>query len=445
MRLWRKYIGLILVPMLILAGCSEETTSKEAQPQKETKSQEETEQKPDYKVDLPKELKGHHVLAGPGKYAGDNYDEEKVKAEIDQFPKDLTPEQYYQKLLELLAEDYTSYIRFFETFDTSLNVVGQAPDGEVAIKLPKEKEVNVMILLDSSGSMAGTVEGGVKMDQAKKAVQDFAAKMPEGANVSLQVYGHEGSNQQKDKEMSCKSIENVYPLGEYNKTKFDSALKKFQPAGWTPLSRAMNAARKELSNHVGSNVQNIVYVVSDGVETCDGDPVAAAEKLNQSEMKAVVNIIGFDVDDDGQKALKSVAEAGGGTYQTADSGADLEEQLDQEYDRLWRQWDQWEDTQQRKVDKLDDKKVKVIDETDDKMVRLADEEDDRLQDALDYLDDHDEINVEGVSQWINERESVLQDYSNAKESELTDAVNENESRLQDDLNKREDEAREKYQ
>lgn len=347
-------------------------------------------------------------------------------------------------MLGLLAEDYTRYIHFFETFDTFLSYDGKGPDGIKGPKLPEDKEVNIVILLDSSGSMAGKVSGGVKMDLAKKAVKDFASKMPEGANVSLQVYGHKGSNAERDKKVSCNGIEEVYPLGPYDSSGFQSALGKFKPAGWTPLAKAMENARRKLAGRSGENVQNIVYVVSDGVETCGGDPVEAAKALNQSDIQAVVNIIGFDVDDAGQKALKAVAEAGKGTYATVTSGADLEEHFKLEYDRLWRAWDRWEDEQQRKVDLEDDQKIRDIDQVDDEMVRLADVEDDRLTDAWDYLEDVVQTDVSVISDWINRRESVLQDYANNKESELQDQVNENESKLQNELNQMEEEAYDKY-
>src|SRR5690606_19523722 len=96
------------------------------------------------------------------------------------------------------------------------------------------KQVNVEILLDASGSMAGRVSGGVKMDLAKEAIRDFVSKMPEGAQVALRVYGHKGSNQQKDKELSCKSTEVGYPLEAYDKSSFQTSLDQFQTTGRTP-------------------------------------------------------------------------------------------------------------------------------------------------------------------------------------------------------------------
>ena len=43
---------------------------------------------------------------GPGKYAGDKYDEEKVKAELDKLPDNMTADEAYNHLVALLAEDY---------------------------------------------------------------------------------------------------------------------------------------------------------------------------------------------------------------------------------------------------------------------------------------------------------------------------------------------------
>ena len=55
------------------------------------------------------------------------------------------------------------------TIKTNIKEPGgvNAPEGE----LPKQ--VNVEILLDASGSMAGRVSGGVKMDLAKEAIRKF--------------------------------------------------------------------------------------------------------------------------------------------------------------------------------------------------------------------------------------------------------------------------------
>jgi Ca-activated chloride channel homolog len=194
--------------------------------------------------------------------------------------------------------------------------------------------------MDSSGSMAGKVQGQTKMHLAKQAVQQFASNLPEGANVAVRVYGNKGTSSQKDKAISCSSSEMLYPLQPYDSNKFQSAIANLKPAGWTPLAASIKSAKNDLAKQQGEGVQNIIYVVSDGVETCGGNPVQEAKNLHNSNIKAVVNIIGFDVDDSGQKALKAVADAGGGSYQTVNQ-EDLKSYFEEEKSRLSREWLEW--------------------------------------------------------------------------------------------------------
>lgn len=59
---------------------------------------------------------------------------------------------------------------------------------------------------------------------------------------------------------------------------------------------------------------NIVYVVSDGIETCDDDPIKATEELKNSSIAPIVHVIGFDLSSKDPKQLEEIAKAAGGTY-----------------------------------------------------------------------------------------------------------------------------------
>jgi Mg-chelatase subunit ChlD len=193
------------------------------------------------------------------------------------------------------------------------------------IVLPAEKKVYFSILLDASGSMKEKIGNKTKMDIAKAAVQKFASTLPSNSNISLRVYGHKGSGSQSDKVASCNSTEEIYNSVGYQSSSFQSALQFIQASGWTPIAKALEGAAlniESLANVVdSSSVKSYVYVVSDGVETCDGNPVEAAKTLNQSNVK-IVNIIGFDVENKGTTSLKQVAVAGGGEYISVNSAMD---------------------------------------------------------------------------------------------------------------------------
>lgn len=379
---------------------------------------------------------------GPGKYAGDKYDEAKVKAELDQFPKNITGEEAYNRLIPLLAEDYEPIVKKLENFEVSYQL-SDTPDGQAkgSTNAPSGK-LNVEILLDASGSMAGQVGGRSKMELAKEAIRNFASSLPEGTHVALRVYGHKGSNRDKDKSISCKSTEVVYSFAEYDENRFQKSLNRFKPTGWTPLAASIEEAKKDLESKGAENAKNVVYVVSDGIETCGGDPVKAAEELHTSNIKAVVNIIGFDVDNAGQKALKQVAEAGGGVYATVRSQEELKRQFEQEKAKVEQEWSDWwrknrmamGEQSRKKFDEIGD----LIGAFDGEFPLTKRREIKRMFEAKEYLEvkgiiSGDEIYV--LNEKIMNRDNVISDYIVEWEEKLWDEVVEKEEQTADEIDK----------
>ncbi|MDR6227046.1 VWA domain-containing protein [Desmospora profundinema] len=321
---------------------------------------------------------------GPGTYAGKQYDTDQVLQELEKLPENLSTEEAYNELIQLLAEDYQPIDKTIDEFDPSIQVKTSKP-GDIS-RPENETHLNVVILLDASGSMAERVDGKTRMDLAKSAVQSFASSLPSDVHVGLRVYGHKGSNSRKDKEVSCNSNELVYPLKKYDEAAFQKALDRFQPTGWTPLAAAIESAGKDLEKQSSTSKQNVVYVVSDGEETCGGDPVAAARSLYESNIQAIVNIIGFDVDDAGQKALKQAADAGGGSYETVTDERDLSQYFTSEYEILKEKWTRWRKDSEKQVDDRDTINQNELHELAYKdALELVDKENQRLLDATKAL------------------------------------------------------------
>ncbi|WP_312094186.1 VWA domain-containing protein [Niallia sp.] len=238
----------------------------------------------------------------------------------------LSSDEIYDYLVYLLGSgNYKNYYEQLITYDHGF-MMPELPSGEDEATT-KQKKMNVLVLMDASGSMNGQIEGKTKMELAKVAIGKFMEQIPSDANVSLIAYGHVGSSANVDKAKSCSSVESVYSLSVYQAENFTNSLNSFQASGWTPLAGAIKKAEEILKDYPKDDYSNLVYMVSDGVETCDGDPVAAAKQLQSQNIKAKVNIIGFDVDDDGQQQLKQVADSGGGEYITVEDPADLEVQI----------------------------------------------------------------------------------------------------------------------
>ena len=127
-----------------------------------------------------------------------------------------------------------------------------------------------------------------------------------------------------------------------------------KPAGWTPTELAIREAKKDLAEFDGENNTNIVYLVGDGISTCDDDPVAAAKALYDSKITPIINVIGFNVDNDGQRQLKEVAKAVEGTYQDVQDAATLQKELDQA-NKIAKQW---ADLKKRESQSLSHERIK---------------------------------------------------------------------------------------
>lgn len=185
---------------------------------------------------------------------------------------------------------------------------------------------NVLLMLDSSGSMRANAGGTSKIEAAKSALINHVSNAPNKIRFGFLVYGHKGNNQQSGKAESCAEIDILAPLGGIDKNNAESVMTQFQPTGWTPIGASLQKAREAFSGAEENSVNRII-MVSDGLETCGGDPVAEARKLHQEGFKVIVDVVGFDVSSNDAAQLRKIAEAGGGTYFDAKTQSDLTDYL----------------------------------------------------------------------------------------------------------------------
>ena len=237
---------------------------------------------------------------------------------------------------------YAAFVaRFGENYEACGESQQTLPEecAEAAMTSGSPEHLNVELVLDASGSMAGQVGGVSKMEAAREALVAFVGTIPAGASVALRVYGHVGSNDEADKARSCAGTELLQAFGPLDEAAFEQAVASFEPTGWTPLAASLDAAGQDFAQTEQAEAsENVVYLVSDGIETCDGDPVAAARRLHEQDVRAVVNVIGFDVDAEAARQLKAVAEAGGGTYIQADTQQELRRAFLETYAEAWARY-----------------------------------------------------------------------------------------------------------
>ncbi|MBS8225976.1 vWA domain-containing protein [Vannielia litorea] len=197
---------------------------------------------------------------------------------------------------------------------------------------PGAVTTHIILAIDASGSMAGAAGSLSKMEAAKREGRSFLADVHEDIAVGLMVYGHKGTNQPEGKAESCAAREMVHGF-DAPRDALEGAIAALRPVGYTPIAGALEEAGRIIAAlpegaQEGEGPVPVVYLISDGEETCDGDPVAAARALIEGGVKTTVNTIGFAVNAQTEAQLQAIAEAGGGTYYPAEDASALQRQLD---------------------------------------------------------------------------------------------------------------------
>jgi hypothetical protein len=191
----------------------------------------------------------------------------------------------------------------------------------IAAQSASAQSGNVLIVLDSSGSMAGKVGGQVKMKLAEKVVADMVENMPADMNVGLLVYGARSPRAQNN----CEDIELIQPMGSPDAASLNKALAGIQPRGMTPIGGSLRRAAEVLKDLPGSST---IVLVSDGTESCHGDPCLVAKEVHEATgIDVKVHVVGLDVAAGERETLACVAQSGGGKYFAVENEQELRSAL----------------------------------------------------------------------------------------------------------------------
>lgn len=171
-----------------------------------------------------------------------------------------------------------------------------------------------VLVLDASGSMNSSIDGQSKMTIAKDAVRTLVSSWDKNVPLGLTVYGHRSGG--------CTDIESLIPVQPVDPTAFMTTVDALSAGGSTPLTEAVIQAAEQLDYE---HNQATVILVSDGEESCGGDPCEMATQLEKLGVDLTVHVVGFGVtDDDG---LACIAKNTGGQYKKAADAAELKSAL----------------------------------------------------------------------------------------------------------------------
>lgn len=180
----------------------------------------------------------------------------------------------------------------------------------------------MVLLLDSSGSMAEPAGGGQsKIEAARTALHTVIEGLPDQAQVGLRVFGAKVFS--RTDKGACTDSQLVVPPGTDNRADLSAAVGKYKPYGETPIPYALQQAAKDL----GEEGARSIVLVSDGESTCDPDPCKVAADLEKGGIDLQIDVVGLSVSGAARDQLRCIAEAGNGHYYDADSAGDIESRL----------------------------------------------------------------------------------------------------------------------
>lgn len=185
--------------------------------------------------------------------------------------------------------------------------------GRPGLSAGKGDGATIMLILDASGSMQGQIDGKAKIVIARDSLGEIVYGLPDNSKVGLIAYGHR-------KKGDCNDVELVSAVAPIDKSMLVKKIQKLNPKGKTPITLSIKLAIDALKASEG---EATIILVSDGKETCAGDPCGLVRQLKESGVEFEMHVIGFDVSPDERMQLECIAKSGGGRYYSAGNAADF--------------------------------------------------------------------------------------------------------------------------
>ncbi len=153
----------------------------------------------------------------------------------------------------------------------------------------KEPVTRILFVFDASRSMYGQWQDEVKIDIARRLLSEMLDSLRgrKDLQLALRVYGH----QHHFPPQYCDDTKLEVPFSFNNIDKIKYKLKTIVPKGTTPIARSLEESADDFTPC--DNCRNIVILITDGIEECDGDPCEVSLKLQEKGVILKPFIIGI--------------------------------------------------------------------------------------------------------------------------------------------------------
>jgi hypothetical protein len=164
--------------------------------------------------------------------------------------------------------------------------------------------------------MLQRLDGRRRIDLAKAAITGLVSEtLPDSVSFALRVFGHREAD-------ACRSDLEI-PAAPLDRARAASVVASIEAMNLarTPIAESLRLAAGDVARRSGPL---LIVLVTDGEETCDGDPAAVIRELAAGGADVRVNIVGFAIDELMlQETFAEWARLGNGRYFNASDGEQL--------------------------------------------------------------------------------------------------------------------------
>lgn len=167
-----------------------------------------------------------------------------------------------------------------------------------------DEKTRILFLLDGSASMAGIWDQTIKISIAKSVLKDMADSIDKIPNVeyALRAYGHQSPKGLQD----CNDTRLEVPFAPNNYNAISSALGSIKTKGVTPMAYSIEQGAGDFPK---DHSRNFIVILTDGAESCGGDPCRMAKALRDNNVVLKLFVVGFGLDNKLQDEYRCI-----GTY-----------------------------------------------------------------------------------------------------------------------------------
>jgi Ca-activated chloride channel family protein len=169
-------------------------------------------------------------------------------------------------------------------------------------KRPEPPLTRILFVFDCSKSMSGKWNSDKKINIARRFLASTVDSLQNVRHVqmALRVFGHQSPVPPQD----CSDSRLEVPFGPNNAGAIKHILSYLIPKGTTPIARSLALAAKDFTPC--DNCRNVIVLITDGIEACDGDPCAVSQKLQKKGIILRPFVIGIGEDPEFRKTYHCV-------------------------------------------------------------------------------------------------------------------------------------------